>query len=168
MPKTQRVGSLEIAQDLDFQQREWVVQRVAWWIVVAILLAAIVGLLGAGPLSHASAASGPLELDYDRFMRRRAPSQYELVVAPGTAVEGEVALWLDDALLEKVDVERVMPEPSEMEAGADRVVYRFVVADPEQPARITFHLEPDEPGAVRGGIGIVDGAEVSINQFVYP
>lgn len=168
MPETQRVGSLEIAQDLDFQRREWVVQRVGWWIGVAILLAGAAGLLGAGPLSHASASSGPLEVDYDRFVRRRAPSQFDVVVGPGAAVEGEVSLWIDGALLEKIDVERIMPEPSAMEASPGRVVYRFVVEDPEQPVRITFHLEPDEPGGVRGGIGMVDGAEVTIDQFIFP
>ena len=168
MPRNQRVGSLEIAQDLDFQRREWIVQRIAWGIVVIILIAGLAGLLGAGPLSHAQASSGPLALDYERFVRKRAPTQFDLTVAPEAASDGEVALWLDQALLEKLDVERITPEPTAMEATPDRVVYRFVLADPEQPAAVTFHLEPAEPGAVRGNLGLVDGQELAVAQFIYP
>lgn len=168
MPQPERVGSLEITQDLDFQRREWVVQRVAWAVVAALLIAGVVGLFGAGPLSHAVASSGPLTLEYDRLLRRRAPSQYELAVSPDIATAGEVALWLDAALLEKIDIDQIVPEPTEAATGSDRIVYRFAVADPEQTAQITFHLEPSEPGAVRGRIGLIDGQELTIDQFIYP
>lgn len=168
MPRSQQVGSLEIAQDFAFQRREWIVQRVLWWVVVAILVAGVVGLLGTGPLSHAEAASGPLSLDYERFVRKRAPTQLDVRVAPEAAVEAEIALWLDADYLEKVDVERIMPEPVVMAAAPDRVIYRFVLADAEQPGRVTFHLQPAEPGAVDGRLGLVDGDSVTFDQFVYP
>jgi hypothetical protein len=168
MAKPQRVGSLEIGQDLDFQRKEWEVQRVAWLVVLVILLAAVAGIFGAGPLSHAEAASGPLEMNYDRIARRGSETTLTLRVAPQTAVDGELPLWLDRDFLDKVNIDRIVPEPAEMEAEDERVIYRFVAADPEQVAEITFQLNPAEPGIARGRLGVVDGAEVSFAQFIYP
>lgn len=168
MAKTQRVGPLDIGEDIDFQRREWVVERGAWLVVLLILIVGLAGLFGGGPLSHAEASSGPLVLDYERFVRKRAPTELDLRVAPEAVANGEVALWLDQSVVEKIDVERIVPEPVEMEGAVDRVVYRFAVADPEEPAEVTFHLQPAEPGAVRVRMGLVNGAELSIDQFIYP
>jgi len=168
MAKTQRVGSLEIGQDLDFQRREWVVQRGAWLVVLLILFIGLAGLLGGGPLSHAEASSGPLALDYERFVRKHAPTELDLRVAPAAVANGEVTLWLDQSVLDKIDVERIVPEPVEMEAAADRVVYRFAIEDSEEPTEVTFHLQPAEPGAVHVRLGLVNGADLTADQFIYP
>ncbi len=48
MEQIPRVGDLDIEQDLDFERRQWHVQRVGWVVFLLILLAAFVGLLGTG------------------------------------------------------------------------------------------------------------------------
>jgi hypothetical protein len=166
--KTTRVGSLEVGQDLAFQQREWKVQRAAWVVALLILVAGFAGLLGGGPLSQTEASSGPLALEYDRFARQRSPAALTIRVDPGVAVDGEIPIWLDRAFLEKVDVEHIMPEPTTMEVGSDRVIYRFAVETPEQPAEITFAIQPHEPGVARGWLGLVDGADIAFDQVIYP
>jgi hypothetical protein len=117
MPQLERVGSLEINQDLDFQRREWRLQWVAWGVVLLILVAGLAGLLGGGPLSNGQASAGPLAVNYERFVRKQAPARLELMVSPEAAVDGEVALWIGDGFLEKVNVAGVIPEPVAMEAS---------------------------------------------------
>lgn len=53
MGSTERVGDLELGQDLPFQRREWAVQRIAWAAMAAVLTAALLGLFGSGPVSDA-------------------------------------------------------------------------------------------------------------------
>ena len=49
---------LQIEQDMGFQRTEWVVQRAGWVGMALLILAALVGLLGRGPLSAAVARAG--------------------------------------------------------------------------------------------------------------
>ncbi len=87
---------------------------------------------------------------------------------PGAASDGELTVWLDRAFVDKVEIERVVPEPIAMAAGSDRILYRFAVAAPEQSTAITFHIELADFGATRGRVGLVDGAEITFDQFIFP
>ncbi len=55
MAVVKRQGDLEINEDLEFQYRAWKRQKTAWRIMVLVLLSALMGLLGDGPLSDAKA-----------------------------------------------------------------------------------------------------------------
>lgn len=49
-----RVGDLEIEEDLDHQRRCWKLERASWAVMALVLLAAMAGLFGSGPLSWAT------------------------------------------------------------------------------------------------------------------
>jgi hypothetical protein len=168
LAKTTRVESLEVGQDLAFQRREWKVQRAAWMVALLILVLGFAGLLGGGPLSQTETSSGPLALEYERFARKRAPTALHTRLEPGVTSAGEFSLWLSEEYLDKVDLNRVLPEPIEMAAASDRVVFRFLAATPGEPAEITFALEPAEPGLVHGRVGLVAGPDVAFDQVIYP
>jgi hypothetical protein len=165
-----RVGDLEIQQDIDFQQREWRIQRVAWIVMFCILVAAVVGLFGHGPTASATRtdAGGRLQIDYDRFDRIHAPTRFRIRLGAGTAVNGEVRLWVARTYLDRVDVRSIVPEPESTEAGADRVIFVFGTDDPDRPAVVTFHFEHDRIGLARGEVGLIDGPTIAFRQVVYP
>ncbi|HEX2280908.1 MAG TPA: hypothetical protein VHG52_04005, partial [Thermomicrobiales bacterium] len=104
MTATEPVGDLEHDRDLRFQRREWTIQRGGWLAMVAIIGAALIGLLGAGPLSSATAESGPLQLQYTRFERRHAPTALELSVARGAANQDQVDVWVSADYLARVEI----------------------------------------------------------------
>jgi hypothetical protein len=165
--QTKQVGSLQIDQDLEYQRREWVFERVGWIIVALLLLAGLLGVFGGGPLSRDEITAGPLTLEYDRLARERAPAELQIETDAGAATDGQLALWLNRAFLDKVDVVSVIPEPVEMTMALDRVTYHFAVPA-DQPATIVFQLQPEEPGNVAGRLGLVDGEAVAFTQFIYP
>jgi hypothetical protein len=162
--------SLEIGQILDFQQKEWRVQPVIWLLGALLLGAALLGLFGNGPVSRQVAASNAVAVEYERFVRKRAPTDLTMQIQPNALAGDEVAVWVDRAYFASIDIERVLPEPVAMATAGDRVIYRFAVpqGDVQAPAEITFSLEPDKSGFARGRIGIVSGNEVAFDQFVYP
>lgn len=168
MQRQDATGDLEQERDLAFQRREWMVQRVAWVAMTLILLAALAGLLGSGPLSSTTTEAGPLAVEYNRFERRHAPTGLVIRVAPGASSGDRVEVWLPVAFVESLDIESVMPEPAEVRSDGDRIVYAFAIGDPSRPFDATFALEHNNTGSVAGAVGLVDGPEIAFRQIVYP
>jgi hypothetical protein len=168
MGRPQRAKSHEIDEDLEFERRQWVVQRVSWVICSLILVAGFIGLLGSGPLSHVGTSAGPLTLEYERFVRNLSPTVFRLRVDSGVAVDQQIGVWLDQDLVDKFDITQIIPEPIDAEAGADRVVYYFGVTESDPLSEITFDVQPSEPGLSRSRLGIVNGPEIEFDQFIYP
>ncbi len=166
-----RTGDLEIGQALDFQRRQWFIQRVGWVAMALVILSALAGLMGAGPLSHASVGSpeGDLRLMYPRFDRRHAPTEVRLEIAGDAIREGEVQVWLDQAFLDRIELEQIIPEPEEVFTGPDREVYVFRAgSDPGQPIDVTFQFQQDAFGVHSARVGLVDGPQLAFWQVVYP
>lgn len=165
-----RVGDLEIDQDLEFQRRSWAVQRVGRVVVGLLVLAALLGLFGAGPLSGASAGreGDDLRLEYSRFGRLMSPMTLRVHLAESAARGDKVRLWLSRDYLAGVKVDQVMPEPDSVEAGKDRLTYTFSLTDPSASTEVAFHLEPQTFGPLPGEIGLENGSALGFRQFIYP
>jgi hypothetical protein len=170
MSEITRVGDLEIAQDLDFQKKSWVFQRVGWVLMALFVILALAGLFGPGPLSTTTVGDerAPVRLQYERFVRSRDPTQLTLHIGPNAGQDGEVRVWLDREYLYRVQVRHIIPEPERVEAGADRLTFVFRLAGPNQPTAILFNLEPEDIGQAQGRFGVDQGETLSFIQFVYP
>jgi hypothetical protein len=170
MPYDER-GPLEIEQDLPYQRRAWRRQRIMWVLLTLVLIGALLGLFGPGVLGDAVAGdrNAPLWLEYNRFGHWQAETTTLLFhVAPAAARDGQVRLWLNRAYLERARVLDIMPQPDAVEAAADRYTFVFRAPDLSTPTTVSFQLEPERPGRLRGQAGLVGGAGLDFNQFVYP
>jgi hypothetical protein len=170
MPHPRRVGDMEVGQDLAYQRREWLVERIGWVVMATVVLAALVGLLGRGPLSSARQADdqGGLSLDYERFLHYRDHTTLKVTIAKGSAETRHVRVWLSRAYLESMRPLKIVPQPEREEIGGERQVFVFRRADHDAPLTIIFHVEPDDFGSLPGKLGIDDGAALDFWQFVYP
>jgi hypothetical protein len=158
------VHGLQIDQALDFQRRFGRVQRVAWWLLGLVPLAAIAGLFGGGLFSDVTAGSerAGVTVTYERFGRRSADTQLELEFARPSRTT-DVAL--SRAFFDRYDMSDVSPEPLRVRTLADAVVFTFAVA----PAgRATFSLTPAKVGSSSGTVTVTGGTPVHIKQLVYP
>jgi hypothetical protein len=165
-----RVRDLEIDQDLAFERRSQRVERIGTWIMVGILVAAALGVLGSGPLSHASVRAGEASLDYQRFSRYQSSETLTLHVPPAATPTPEVRVWVDRAYLEGSRLESVLPLPVRVEGAADRLVFVLAVAEPGRPLTVRFALQPERLGPVRGAIGVegAGGPALTFRQVVFP
>jgi hypothetical protein len=170
METVQRIGDLEIEQDIVFQRREWSAQRAGWALMALTILAALAGLLGHGPLSSATAGSqnDPIWIEHERFERWQAPAQLRLHLGTNSAVDGQARVWLSRDYVEQIQIEQVTPQPDRVEAGPDRITYVFDIGDTSPPAAITFYVKPQTIGRLAGRAGLADSQPVSFSQFVYP
>jgi hypothetical protein len=170
MSSIQRVGDLEVSQDIDFQRRAWTVQRVGWGVMALFLLSGLVGLLGPGPLSKQKIGdqSGLMSLEYERFGRFRTPTTLRIHLEPSTRRSEQVRVWLNPDYLEGVEIRQITPQPDTVEAGGDWMVFVFRRIQLNQPTEVTFHLDPERLGSLHGQVGVAEGQPVSFSQFIYP
>jgi hypothetical protein len=160
---------LEINQDLDFQRREWRVQRVGRAVMVLLLFAALAGVFGAGPLSRATAGEREtLAVEYDRFLRRGADNRLTVRVGPRAATGREVRLWVPPRYLERMHYERAVPEPQRTVFAPGRLWLIFPVASPGTPFEVVLDFKPQQVGPARAALGVAGGPTLSLSQFVYP
>lgn len=165
---THRTGDLQIDQDLDAQRHHWIAERVGWTVITLVILAALLGLFGSGWLSEASVGTpeGALRLEYSRFGRFLAPMTLRLHLGPDVIHEGRVSIWLNRDYIEAAQVQRILPPPDAVEAGADRLTYGLRVSG--GPTAVTIYLEPDRVGSLSGQIGLAGHKPLRFDQFIYP
>jgi hypothetical protein len=132
MAPPHRVGELEIAEDIRFQEREWKVERIGWVLLALIVLLALAGLFGTGPLSSASVddADGALTVGYERFIRHDGRSTLTIDVTGDQASNGEIEIWLSQEYLDAFELQNVSPQPADVIGAGDRTIYVFTIDDP--------------------------------------
>ena len=169
MPETKGTQGLEVAEDLAFQEKEWKVERAGWIVGLLVLLAALAGLFGSGPLSSAAVEEGPLRVEYHRFIRYQSPEALTIQMDAAQAGDGRVRLWLGREYLSGFEVQKIVPEPDQVQLFADRIVYEFQTPESEGPLQITVQMKPNRTGTQRGQLGSENTGEgAAFTQFVYP
>jgi hypothetical protein len=162
-----RPRRLQLDEHIEFVQKSWRVERVATWFLVAILIAAVAGLLGSGPLSGGETGTGRLRVEYPRLSRYQSSERLVIHAAPARA--GELRLWLDRGYLEGVRIETMVPPPLRAETAGDRVIFVFAVADAVSPFALHVRLQPERIGVLHGRVGLEGaGDPVAFRQLVYP
>ena len=163
-----RPNGLQIDAQIDHQRREWRAERIAWWVMGALLLAALLGLFGHGPLSrvHAGDATG-LSVEYDRLQRANAPAELAFRIDESLVRQGEARLRIDDGLLRSMHIESIMPEPDRAEARVGAVEFVFVVAEGSDAQGIVRY-RPVSFGRRTGRVSTPGAPSVAVDHFVYP
>lgn len=160
-----RIGSLEVAANPRLQERGWRIQRIGWIVMGLLVAAAAAGAFGkGGPLSETTASHAFLTVEYPRFSRRLAPETLRVRFGEEAVRNGQVALWIERAYLEKTTVQEIMPPPLRVVVAPERLTYVFAA---EGAGAISFHLQFEGPGAAAGRLGI-GSAAVALRQLVYP
>lgn len=147
----------------------WRVERIGWTIMALLLVATLLGAFGDGPLSHARSGSAQaLSVEYDRLLRSSSPTMYRFEAHPSLAKDGVVRLRFDGPLIENMELESIVPEPDQQEAGPGFTEFAFRVSPGDTPARFDFRFRPATFGRSAGQVSIAGAHAVPIDQFVYP
>lgn len=166
----QRVGDLDIEQDLTFQNRSWALQRVIWGLMALVILLAMLGLFGDGPLSRAVAggSSKGLWVEYDRFARFQAPTVLKLHLTRQSPDVTQARVWVSNAFLDSCRLARINPEPVESIVESDRVEYVFLLGDPGQTSTVRMFIFPEKPGEIVCRMGLEGEPHLGFTMFAFP
>ncbi len=161
------MGELEIKQDLLHEKREWLVERIGWCIMGLLILAALLGLLGNGPLSSKIEGdkNSLLWVEYDRYGRYQAPAILKIHLKAGSSQAGQARVSVNRDYIENMEIQNIEPEPYKVEAGRDRLTYSFNISDPTQSTAVAFHLKANKYGSMPVRINLENGPELNFSQF---
>lgn len=165
-----RVGDLEIDEDPAFQEREWKVERIGWAVLGVVILLAVSGLFGHGPISWTSASTddGSLEVAFERFGRRGGSQDLVITAAASAADGGQWQIDISLGYSQDIDIDSITPEPESAEAVEGAIRYTFVQADPGVDLDVTFSVTPDGMWNTTGEVSFPAGPSVRIRQFWFP
>ena len=156
---------LEINEGLNFQRRQWTLQRVGWVTALVLIVLACLGLFGEGPIGNVMVSSGNVRLEFDRFGRlgRETRLNFQTDLTKG---KSQHRLWLSRRYLERVRIERIEPEPDSSQIEADRIAYYFRTVS--KSLNVSFIVRPEAAGRLLGIAGSQDAPTVPFEQFIYP
>lgn len=164
-----RGTSLQVAADADFQRRDWRLQRVAWVVFAAILIVAVLGLFGSGPVSWAEerSSSGELVVRYERFSRKLGETSLNASIRPDPRT-ATVALVVSPGYLDANEIRSVTPAPTAVVFTSDGVRYEFAVDDRSGPVEVEFHVKPKDIGVQHFALSLPGAEPVAFWQLMYP
>jgi hypothetical protein len=157
---------LQLDDDIDFQRRESRVQRVGWSCLAAFVAAALLGLFGSGPFSHAVATASGLSVEYERFVRADARSLLTIALPPSETTTATLSISRN--YIDAVDITQMLPEPSTSELREAEAIFSFERRDADRtPVIVQIELKPRAMGrptaTLRSGV-----ATVTFTQLTYP
>lgn len=165
-----RDSPLQVESDPAFQRRAWRIQRMSWAIFALLVLAALAGLFGTGPLSHGEAGSkaSGLRIEHERFARLHAPTDLVIRADRRLARNDELTIVLSGAAVQHLQLSSAMPPPDGTGLAPDGVILRF--RTDRQPGELTIvlHAKPQRAGLLAAQIGVRDGPVHVIRQWIYP
>ncbi len=158
--------TLELEEDLRFQQGEWHAARVLWVVLILLMAATALGLFGNGPLSRAraQAPAGGLWVEYPRFARFGTSERFEVHTRPGP--DGLARVSMSRSLLDRLLVVHITPRPRSATVTAEGVEYQFDV-QPAPDTPIVFEVQSSRAWVARGRIRSGRDA-VQIEELIYP
>ena len=149
-----------VEKDFKFQTHEWVAIKIGWYLMLAIIIAGLLGLFGSGPLSSKTAKIEGASVVYERYLRYSMESEISITV---TGQLPDSSIYINAGYLEKVKIIAIRPGPESMETMGDNERFKFHSGDPK---KAVLHLEPTETGPLPLGVGLKGKIE-KLNQYVY-
>lgn len=149
------------------QRAHWMFERIGWYALVAVIVAALLGLFSNGPLSRTTVhdPSRKLTVEFDRLARNGASGEMRLHADPQPGQD--VTVRFSPAFMRAVTLTTIEPQPREARSSADGTEYVFGRRT-GAPLDIYLAVLPQRVGLVRGEIALDGNAPAAVTLFVYP
>lgn len=151
---------LEIDEDLDLQERGWILQRVGWVFILSVMLAGGLGLFGEGILSKRTATSGNTKVEFEHFFR------YDVEMKVLVQSSDHIAsISFPQQYLKNLSIVRFVPQPVNNNTLNNTIRFNFLPADNHM---VSIYLTPTDYGKISGTM-IVNGTNnIKLDHFIYP
>ncbi|WP_409289777.1 hypothetical protein [Pseudomonas sp. KCJK8927] len=156
-----------VKEDMRMQQRVWRFERVGWYVLTVIVVLALAGLFGNGPLSNRQATSsdGRVEVEYQRLSRSGTTDKLRITVR-GTGGE-PVMLMLGGSLLRKASIETLQPEPQTSFSHGNALLLQLGTSQ-DGIATLYLTLRSEYVGELEGVVKAGPSSSVRFTTFLYP
>lgn len=166
----ERIGDLEINEDISFQEREWTAERVGWGAIFLVILLALLGLFGNGPFSWTSSSSddGDLDVSFERFGRRGGGQALTVRADASAASDGAWQIDISQDYLGAVRIDAITPQPDKVEVVPGGARYTFLQGDGGADLEVELSLTPTTLWGASGHVGLAGREPVTVRHFFFP
>lgn len=160
--------TIELNEDLPFQERIWRAERIGWILMGVLLLLAALGVFGAGPLSWTTVPEngGAVQVEYGRFQRASAPAGMTVRVSGAATADTPLSIELSEAFLRAYRIDAIRPEPAQW-LPQDRGL-RVSFETGGRDFVINFHLRAERIGYFVPTLRTGAGKPVALPVVIYP
>lgn len=160
----------EVGFNADFELRWHRAEQAGRVVMAAFVAAALAGLLGRGPFSHAHARAkdGSLGVDYEPVARFGTPTQITLHLHNATDTARAATVFLSPHVIEPMGGARAMPRPEAAAASGGGLVLRIRLAADQHDALVRLDAHPTAIGPVQLQAQVDGGAVLRWTQFIVP
>jgi hypothetical protein len=156
-----------IREDMQFQQRSWLLERIGWAVLTLVALAARGGIFFHGPASYTRArnADNSLAVQYERFAHKTTLTYFTIrATAP---IASELMIRLSPAFADVHDIESIQPPALRRSSGTyglDLVFPRSAAGD------IAVHIaaRPKRFGVMSLLVEAEGRSSLNLKQLIYP
>ncbi|MNO45597.1 hypothetical protein D3C76_358660 [compost metagenome] len=156
-----------VEEDMPMQQRVWRFERVGWYVLLLIVLLALAGLFGNGPLSDAqmTSADGRVQVEYQRLSRSGTTDNLRITVrgSPGQPVK----VLLGGTLLTEASIETMQPEPQVSLSQGKALLLQLGTSE-DGIATLYLTLRSEHVGTLDGVVRVGAGSAVHFSTFLFP
>lgn len=157
-----------VEEHLDFQRRQWRIQRMAWWLIVLVPSLALAGFCGGGGMSTQRAANDQLQLRYERFGRRLGTTTLEIALPHIGRVQDSVSVLIDTAYAYAMNPSEITPSPRRVRINGAHAEYVFDRRTESDAFFVQMKLHPEHWGRMRGTIRTDASPALVLQTFVWP
>lgn len=161
-------GISKLKGGIEFQRRTWRAERIAWLLMALIIVAALLGAFGNGPLSRTAVSSGDgrVSAAYDFIQRRSSGSLIELDISSAVPSSGVLAVLANRVLLNDFRIEEIQPQPASAAFVPEGILWRFN-AGGGTGGSVLLRVYGLQPGLKRVSIS-AGGSRIDLQIIVLP
>lgn len=165
-----RIGQLQLEEDMRHQRHEWRAEQIGWALMLLVLIGAVAGLLGPGPLSQTVAGTegSTLWVDYQRIARYQAPAELRIHFRNPDPGGEDGRLSLNRDFYEAVEIQTISPLPKSTLLTHDRVQFVFPADTRLGATAVTFHFHPIQRWRRPVSVSLDGGERRDFSIFVLP
>lgn len=161
-------SSLPIVEKPFWLSFEFQLRRIGFALLLAIVIAAMVGLFSRGYISDARIAndSGTLRIDYEKYSRLM--SDVDMKITSSQIRENRNRIILGGDFMDSFRIDTLQPQPDKMYSLNGKMVLEYSVSAPGSEQTLWLSLTPMKFGATHSTVAIDNGPEITLHQFIYP
>lgn len=167
MPAQTSIAELESPDKITHQRREWLIERLGWGVIAAILAAGLLGALGPGLLGtrEATSSDGALRAKYSLVERYDAPNVLELWLTPETTNH---TLEFSRSFMDSITVEQFVPPPASSTSRSGKIALQFHTETDTTEHKVVCRYKHNHFGLLKYEIGLAGRQPLQIQQLVLP
>lgn len=157
-----------IKEDIRWIRREWLIQRIGEYVLIALVILGACGLFSKGVLSNGSAVSpdGAIQVEYERF--GRVESNMDMRIRLKSPPAERFSIIIGNGALDNLQIQTLQPQPLEAITLGSDLRLTFSSRDTGPDHAIWLGLQPRNPGHIAVSVSSGDHPPARFNQWIYP